>query len=161
MATHMGPENDLLALLNHLIQLDFDAADAYRTAAQRASDPATRGSLASFQQDHERHVQDLAALVTRLGGTPPAAGDLARRLTTSQAVLGAVAGDAGLLRAMKSNEEATNTAYENAASRLDVTPEIMDVLTTNLADERRHRRWVESHIAQLEGAGPGTAAPTT
>jgi hypothetical protein len=47
-----------------------------------------------------------------------------------------------VLRAMKSNEDDTNTAYERAAARSDLTLELQALLRRSLDDERRHRAWI-------------------
>ena len=49
---------------------------------------------------------------------------------------------------MKSNEDDTNQAYEQALDRDDLTADIRDLLARNLADERRHRGWIEARLAQ-------------
>jgi hypothetical protein len=61
-------------------------------------------------------------------------------------------GDRAILRAMKTNEDDTNTAYERATGRADLTPTIRDVLTRALADERRHRQYIEQRLEQTTGA---------
>ena len=51
-------------------------------------------------------------------------------------------GDETILRAMRTNEDDTNTAYERATKFEYVTPEIRAVLERNLQDERRHCAWI-------------------
>jgi hypothetical protein len=62
-------------------------------------------------------------------------------------VLRELTGDSGILKAMKSNEDETNEAYEQALARGDMTANRRDVLERNLADERRHRAWIEGRLA--------------
>ena len=57
--------------------------------------------------------------------------------------------DGGILKAMKSNEDETNAAYEQALARRDITANIRDILERNLADERRHRAWIEAYLARM------------
>jgi hypothetical protein len=51
---------------------------------------------------------------------------------------------------MKTNEDDTNTAYERACARNDVTPELQLLLRRNLNDERRHRTWIEQRHQTLK-----------
>ena len=46
-------------------------------------------------------------------------------------------------------DEPINSAYERAVSRDDLTPQLREVLQRNLADERRHRAWIEARLASM------------
>ena len=157
MATRTGTEGDVRELLKQLIRVDFDAVEAFRTAVNKISDPTSELQLTSFLHDHERHIEELGAALWSLNATPPAKGDAKRVLAHGKVVLAALAGDKAILRAMKTNEDDTNTAYEQATSRDDLTPEVRDVLARSMQDERRHRNWIVSRIEQME-AGEATAA---
>ena len=52
MATTVGTESTLEDLLEDLIALHYDAADAYRTAIDRLDDARFRNRLAEFRRDH-------------------------------------------------------------------------------------------------------------
>jgi uncharacterized protein (TIGR02284 family) len=149
VVTTVGTEDDVVELLRDLIKLDFDAADAYRAAIDRLENPAHREKLRSFLSDHERHTRNLAPFVSELGGTPPSEGSAKSLLTTGKVAIGSLAGDAAIIRAMKSNEDDTNTAYERACARADLKPAMRDVLQGNLADERRHRAWIEQVLNRV------------
>ena len=49
---------------------------------------------------------------------------------------------------MKTNEDDTNTAYERAVKHEEADG-VRPIFEKNLADERRHRAWLESTIATL------------
>jgi hypothetical protein len=63
--------------------------------------------------------------------------------------MGALMGDKAILMAMKTNEDDTNTAYERATKHKDMTAEMHKVLSSNLADERRHRTWIEQTLKKM------------
>jgi uncharacterized protein (TIGR02284 family) len=149
MATLVGKESALVDLLNDLIQLDFDAIEAYEAALSRLDDTASKEQLRQFMGDHERHTRELGALVWELGGHPAQKADIKSLLTKGKVVISNLAGDSGILQAMKTNEDDTNTAYERAAAREDVPPRIREVFQRNLVDERRHRTWIEARLAQM------------
>lgn len=151
MATMVGSETSLIKLLNDLIELDYDAIEAYKAAIARVDDLNDRGQLASFLEDHQRHVDDLGPLVRELGGEPAEAGDLKQILTKGKVVIGGLLGDRIVLEAMKSNETDTNTAYERAVGRRDLPANVRAVLARNLADERRHRAWIVQRLNEAEG----------
>ncbi len=149
MVTTIGTESRLPDLLTNLIHLDYDAIEAYRTAVERLDDSSLAETLRGFMADHERHTRDLSAALTHLGHTPPTGGDMKQILTTGKVAMADLLGDKSILQAMKTNEDDTNTAYERAAAHGSVTPDLKTVLDGNLADERRHRAWIEQAIDRL------------
>lgn len=152
MATTTGTEASVTEMLHDLIELDHDASDAYATAIGRLTDPPSKARLQQFKADHDRHVRELGGALTALGAQPPTKGDLKSILSRGKVLLGSLAGDTAILRAMKDNEDDTNTAYERATTRSDLgmSPELELLLSNNLGDERVHRDWIEARISELE-----------
>jgi uncharacterized protein (TIGR02284 family) len=146
MVTSVGTETRLVDLLNDLIQLDFDAAAAYRVAIDRMDSRSYAQQLSAFLADHERHTQNLSPFVIELGGEPARVGDLKMILTKGKVLIAGLVGDRAILQAMRTNEADTNTAYERAVERDDLTPEIRKALQGNLADERRHAGWIRETL---------------
>ena len=149
MVTMVGTESDFTTLLGDLASLDHDAIAAYDQAIARLEDAGVRRALQGFREDHERHARELADLITRLGGTPPAGGGAKSLLTQGKVVLGGLLGDKAILLATKTNEDDTNTAYERAVNHGARPALAEDVLRRGLADERRHRAWIEATLARL------------
>ncbi len=150
MATMIGMEKNLVNLLKDLIELDFDAIEAYKVAIERLREPTYQERLRKFQEDHERHTQNLSSLVVEMGGTPPYKADVKALLTKGKVYLGNLIGDEGILTAMLSNENDTNTAYERATERTDLPSHAKAILRENLADERRHRAWIEETLKKMK-----------
>ena len=159
MATRIGKESDAVKMLCDLIELDFDAAQAYQAAIDRLVDGESIVHLQSFREDHLRHTRDLSEIVRDLEATPPTEGDIKAVLTKGKVVIAGLAGDVAILRAMKSNEDDTNSAYERAASRTDLPQGADAVLDRGLADERSHREWIVARIEQLEAAEAAASQP--
>lgn len=138
-----------IRVLNRLIALDFDAADAYAAAAKRIADGPSRKKFAAFRRDHLRHTRTLGAAVRHLGGKPVKGPDYKRLMTRGLVVLADLIGDRAVLRAMKANEELTNRAYEAALGLKDLTVRLGTQLERNLRDERRHRAWITERLRSL------------
>lgn len=149
MVTTVGTETDFIDMLNNLIRLDFDAIDAYEAAVERLERRGDAEQLRAFQADHQRHTREMAAIVRDLGGKPATAGGAKSMLTSGKVLLADLIGDRAILRAMKTNEDDTNTAYERAIRHGGMTPAANEVLQRNLSDERRHRSWIEEAINRL------------
>ena len=152
MATLVGTQRDLNELLESLIELDFDAIEAYDAAIARLSSEDYRMQMTSFRDDHVRHTKELSSILRSSGREPPMGGDIKRVLTQGKVVMAGLMGDKAILTAMKTNEDDTNEAYERASTSDIVPPQIKDILRANLADERRHRAWIESQIHALSAA---------
>ena len=151
MATMKDTETTVVDLLNSLIELDFDAIEAYKAAVDRVEVLSDRSQLAVFLQDHQRHVVNLTVLVRQLGGEPKEHGDIKQVLTKGKVVLGGLVGDKLVLEAMKTNEDDTNKAYERALEHPGLPSQVAITLEQNLGDERRHRAWIEKRLAEAEG----------
>jgi len=152
----MSGDGALLALLKSLISADYDALSAYRAAVERLSNEGARSTLQSFLEDHERHVVELSALMTSLGGQPPSRGDFMGLVAKGRVYFGNVIGDQGILAAMRSNEDDSNEAYEHALEANGLPRDIRRILEANLADERRHRGWIDYRV---RAGRPSTMPP--
>jgi uncharacterized protein (TIGR02284 family) len=142
------PTEKVIKKLNDLIELDFDAIEAYEAAIKRLESPEYSSKLGEYCEDHRRHTRDLTAQVSRLGGDPETGPGAMRLLTKGKVVIAdLVAGDHAILTAMRANEEVTNKRYELALDGDDLDAESRAVVARNLEDERRHRAWIS---AQLE-----------
>jgi uncharacterized protein (TIGR02284 family) len=149
MATTVGTESTLGDLLDDLIELDYDAADAYQAAIDRLDDPAFRSTLAQLKGDHLRHIDELGTVLMGMGRTPPKQGSFKSILARGKVVIGGLAGDKAILEAMRTNEADTNTAYERAVRFRDLPLDARDALDRGLEDERRHCEWILETLKTL------------
>ena len=131
--------------LNELIRFDRDAIGTYTEAINAVHDERIRGPLSGFREDHQRHVSDLSEVVRRLGGKPVESPDLKGVLRKGMTKIAGLAGEEMILKAMKSNEEAINKAYNHHAT-LDFPNDILDLIKRNYEDEKRHLKWVEDAL---------------
>jgi uncharacterized protein (TIGR02284 family) len=149
MATTVGTEKTIESLLEDLVQLDFDAADAYQAAIDRLQEARFRDRLREFKGDHLRHVDELSKALEKMGRTPPKEGDMKSYLTQGKVVMGSLMGDKAILQAMRTNEADTNTAYERAAAFHGLDAHLHQILERGLEDERRHCQWILDQLKTL------------
>ena len=159
MTTFVGKQADLADFLKSLLELEYDAIAAYNTAIERLDELSFKIRFEQFRSDHERHTRTLSDALLRLGVDPPARPDVKAILTQGKVVIGKLRGDRGILLAMRSNENDTNTAYERAVARPDLEPELESWVAQGLADERRHRAWIDDQIDTLSGTGTSLPVP--
>lgn len=134
--------------LNNVIELDYDAISAYQAAIDRLENAQYKSKLEEFKQDHQRHVEALGKLVQAHGEEPASSGDIKKVLTKGQVVIAGLAGDAAILEAMKLNEDQTNRMYEKEVEEA-FPQDIHKALEQGLADERRHRSWINQTLDSL------------
>ena len=60
-----------------------------------------------------------------------------------------VGGDGAILNAMSTNETDTVSAYQNGTDNAATPADLQPVLAQALADEQRHKAWMEETAARL------------
>ncbi|MFN7365398.1 MAG: DUF892 family protein [Alphaproteobacteria bacterium] len=147
MVTFVGMREDFGEELSNLLELEYDALEAYEAAVNRLSDKEYKDKLSLFMQDHQRHIEEISKLLESRGlnaATGPSIGK--QWVTKGKVVLANLVGDLTILRAMHSNEIDTNTAYERMYSHDHHWPEAKDMLRRALSDEKRHKEWLNQII---------------
>jgi rubrerythrin len=146
MVTTVGLENDFTTAIKDLIELDYDAIAAYDAALSRLDNEDYKSFLTSFKEDHERHITELSSFLTHKGEEVPTGPSAKSYLTQGKVILANLIGDETILRAMRSNEIDTNTAYGRINNYKEIPPEIREPLKRGLHDERRHLEWLEAAL---------------
>ncbi len=144
MTTLVGTQEHFKDALYELCELDYDAIEAYEAAINRVDNAEYRSKLTEFKNDHQRHVQEITALLESHQEKAPDGPSLKQLLTQGKVVLANMLGDEAILKAMISNEVDTNTAYERINSHKYIWPDSVEILSRGWADERRHKQWLES-----------------
>ncbi len=144
MPTTVGTESTAADLVKNLLTLEHDAIAAYDSTIERLESAEYRQQIETFRRDHEAHVQDLGRIADSMGIEKPMEGDMKQWLTTGKVALAELAGDNAILKAMKTNEDDTVAAYQQALDNEITGAELRPLMEKGLADERRHRAWMES-----------------
>jgi len=144
MTTLVGNQGDIRALVKDLIYLEHDAIAAYDACIARLDDKELRAQMSVFKQDHLHHLDVLTTMATQLRLEVPTGGDMKQYLTTGKIVLADMLGDSTILYAMKTNEDDTVKAYEQASRHEDAVPASKAFFLGALEDERRHRAWMST-----------------
>lgn len=149
MATTVGTESDLQSLITNLIYLERDAIAAYESTIEKLSEKALSGQVQEFLGDHRQHLQVLNDLARQNGAEAPAEGDMKQMLTTGKVAFANLMGDGAILKAMKTNEDDTVSAYQSAATNEHASPDVRAFFEKALGDEERHRAWFDQTAQQL------------
>lgn len=143
MTTRVGLEPDFMTAIKDLIELDYDAIAAYDAAIDRLDKEGFRKAFRDFRKDHEKHIEGLSAFLKSKEEVPPTGPSAKSYLTQGKVILANLMGDLTILKAMRTNEIDTTTAYERINIHKGIPKEIRGILKQGLEDERRHLAWLE------------------
>lgn len=138
----------LVAELNDLLQLDYDAVAAYALALNALEDEGYQAAVRRFKLDHERHIDELTELIQEYDGTPIPAPHLSGAFKLAVQTAGALGGDKSVIRAFIANETQSRDNYRRAISRQHPI-EVQGVLIRAARDEQRHFDWAMRTLAEL------------
>ncbi|TCR96339.1 ferritin-like domain-containing protein [Rhizobium sp. BK418] len=144
MVTTVGEEASIEKLVTNLIYLEHDAIAAYESCINRLDNKELSAQIATFKQDHLQHLRVLTEMARELGVEIPSEGDMKQMLTTGKIALADMWGDAAILKAMKTNEDDTVTAYHRAIRHEDAIPASKAFFMKAHQDEERHRAWMST-----------------
>jgi rubrerythrin len=147
MTTLVGTQTNFADALRELIELDYDAVEAYEAAINRIEDKGYQIQLTKFKEDHQRHIKEGNELLAKHAEDTVDSPSAKQWLAKGKVVLANLAGDEAILKAMITNEDDTNTAYENMNEREDKWEDAYSFLELGLEDERRHKKWMEDNVS--------------
>jgi bacterioferritin (cytochrome b1) len=147
MATLVGTQREFIDAIKKLIELDYDAAEAYQAAYDKLENVDYKIQIKIFKEDHETHIELLNKVLVNHNEDIIKRSDAKKWLTRGKVFLSNIMGDdITILKAMHSNEIDTNLAYERINSYEEKFPDAVKILADGLADEKRHKQWLETTI---------------
>ncbi|MGF1605079.1 MAG: DUF892 family protein [Rhodothalassiaceae bacterium] len=149
MVTMAATETDYVEALNSALLLEYNALEAYDVAIERLDHEELVTQMRRFREDHIRHIEDLTSIVRGHGHEPHKSTGAKSMITAGKVALADLAGDKAILRAMKTNEDDTVTAYERLLGHERSLPEAAEAVRRGHEDELRHRAWMEDAAARL------------
>ena len=152
MVTFVGTQEEFWEAIESLVELDYAAIASYQEAIESVENVEYRRKLEAFRQDHERHIKECSALLKEQGKEDPTSAGIKQIFTQGKIMFANLMGDKAILKALKNNEDDTNTAYERLNLHPGKTYEASNILAKGLEDEQRHRSWLLKTIAMKEEA---------
>lgn len=146
MVTLVGTQSNFVDALKQLLELEYDAREAYEAALNRLQNTSYKNKLEEFKNDHVRHIQEISYLLARHHETYAGAPSAKQWLAKGKVVLANLVGDDAILIAMRSNEIDTNYAYERMMEYDDIWAEAKPILKRGFEDEKKHKAWLESTL---------------
>jgi len=153
MVTNVGNQENFTDAIKELIELDYDAVEAYEVAIKNLENAKYKDKFIEFKGDHEQHIKQLSAFLERSSEVAPTKADKTKGLLAQGKVaIASLVGDKTILKAMLSNEEDTVTAYERINERVEESSDtkIATIIAKGLADETRHKDWITTTLDQLK-----------
>lgn len=156
MVTLVGTQTEFKKVIKELIELEYDAIEAYKLAIEKLKEVNYKNKLEEFLIDHKRHVAEIKqAYINKLD--LPGSGDFIKgNLAKLKVVIAnAIGSDKSILKAMLTNELDTNIAYERVNNHPQKPDDSKITLILQLAyeDEKRHKAWLTSETATFGDIG--------
>ena len=134
-----------IGVLNHLIEINYDGREGYRTAAEAIDNEEYQALFEEYAEQRAHFISELNALVNRFGSQPVDEGNLSGLFHRAWIDIKAAvtAGDPGAIMAeCDRSEETALQAYQEAMAA-DMTEEAKEVVrrqmsAVRLAHERVH-----------------------
>lgn len=146
MVTRVGKQKEFSEALKELVELEYDAHEAYGAAINRLSDAKFKEQLTKFSKVHEKHIKEITKLLKSKNQTPPEGPSTKQWLTKGKVVIANLMGDKAILSAICSNEEDVSEAYKNMCAHSEKWPESEDLLLKAQEDVRRHKEWLGKQV---------------
>lgn len=143
MVTLVGTQKHFTDAVKELLELDYDAKEAYEAAINRLDNHEYKSQMEKFKNDHERHIKELTELLKAHNEEYPTGPSSKQWLAKGKVVLANLIGDKTILSAMRTNEIDTNYAYERLYEYDDIWIDAKPIIKKGLSDERRHKAWLD------------------
>eukprot|EP01132_Coremiostelium_polycephalum_P000913 gene913-1151_t len=152
MTTMVGTQSDFGKALRELVELDYDAIEAYKASIHRVRDQENRDILTSYMNDYNRNIQELSDLLKAHNSEIPSSGSTGKQLLKKgRVVISNITGDDGIFSAMSSNEDDTNKAFEKICNRQDIWEDSKDILQRGWDDAIKHKTGLDERRDLLKG----------
>ncbi len=148
MVTMVGKQTHFTNALQELLELDYDAIEAYEMAINKIENNQFKSKLNDFKMDHQGHIIKISAILRKHDAKVPTTPSAKQWLAKGKVFLGGLIGDNAILLAMLTNEEDTNEAYERILNRPDLWPDAAAFVEKGLQDEKRHKSWLQAVIKE-------------
>lgn len=133
--------------LKTLLKVDYDSVCCYNQASGELDEPGIHATILRFRDEHERHIDSLAAVIRNLGEEPPpTARDFKGVLMEGFTAVRAMMGIKATLKALRTNEKVLLRHYEQAVA-WGSPADIEVMLDRHLADERAHMDYIQRALA--------------
>lgn len=154
----MMRSSGVVAELNELVEREYDARAAFRTALEHLTDERDRIQVTNFLASHERHLHELTQAIGELGGAPEKRGDFRALIKQGKVLLGAMVGEQAIVVAMKTNADALGNAYKQLRTRSELPPRWRTMIERCYADQKWHSSWLEERLGLHPDVGEAIMA---
>lgn len=144
MTTFVGQQTDFAKALKELVELEYEALEAYEAAINRIESANYKQGLVNAKAEHKSQVSDLTQLLTSKGIEAPRGPSGTQLISIGKVAIANLFGDNAILKAIIQLEEDINTAYKRMTEHDQKFIEAEKMLTTGLANENRHITWLKT-----------------
>lgn len=142
MITKVGTEAKFAEAMKELLELEYDAIEAYDVALSRLGSRVYRQKLHDFAENHKKYIQEISEILDAHDQDLPEVPTKRQWLSKGKVALASVVGDGAILSAIQNSEEGIVKAYERLACRSDMWDDARYVLLNGMKDINMHEKWL-------------------
>ena len=133
-----------------LLERYFDVLEANAIAIERLEGASDRDLAQRLRSAYEQSVRYLTELAFELGGEPPTHGDLRRVVDDAKVAIGEIAGDRGVLGALKSNESSLHKLLEKTSRKEGLPVMLASRVVDELAGSEARLALLDERLEELK-----------
>lgn len=130
--------------LNELLKGEHMAIHIYDTTKGIQQDNQVSEMLTQFEQDHQRHAEQLTQRIKDLEGTPEAGTGLSGVMANITSVVNSLRGPEHLLEQIYNGEDKGIHAYEDRIDEIDTVSQ--NVVRQIMNEDHEHLKWFKARM---------------
>ena len=132
--------------LNELLKGEHMAMNIYGKVKGIQQDGQVAQMLSSFEQDHQRHAEQLTQRITELGGEPKGSTGLSGIMADINSVFNSLRGPEELLKQVYNGEDKGIHAYEDRIDEID--PISQEIVRKIMKEDHEHLKWFKARMEE-------------
>lgn len=133
-------------ILNELFKGEHMAINIYEKVKGIQQDEQVAHMLSKFEQDHQRHADELAQRITELGGEPKESTGLSGVMADISSVFNSLRGPEELLKQVYNGEDKGIHAYEDRIDEID--PVSQELVRKIMKEDHEHLKWFKARMEE-------------
>ena len=139
-------EKQQIDTLNELLKGEHMAINIYEKVKGIQQDEQVAQMLSTFEQDHQRHAEQLAHRITELGGEPKESTGLSGIMADINSVINSLRGPEELLKQVYSGEDKGIHAYEDRIDEIDSVSQ--EIVRKIMKEDHEHLKWFKARMEE-------------
>lgn len=130
--------------LNELLKGEHMAINIYSKTKEIQQDSQVSEMLAKFEQDHQKHAEQIAQRIKDLNGTPEAGTGFSGVMANMSSIINSLRGPEHLLQQIYDGEDKGIHSYEDRIDEMDTMSQ--DMVRQIMKEDHEHLKWFKARM---------------